>query len=34
MCFYQALLAEQALPLHIWARDQGYNRIQANLLGM
>ena len=23
-----------ALPLHIWARDQGYNRIQANLLGM
>jgi formate dehydrogenase maturation protein FdhE len=23
-----------ALPLHIWARDQGYHRIQANLLGM
>jgi len=23
-----------ALPLHIWARDQGYNRIQPNLLGM
>jgi FdhE protein len=23
-----------ALPLHIWARDQGYNRIQANMLGM
>jgi hypothetical protein len=23
-----------ALPLHIWARDKGYHRIQANLLGM
>jgi FdhE protein len=23
-----------ALPLHIWAREQGYHRIQANLLGM